>query len=299
MPYHASVTLLTKLVFIMNIGEEQNQQTAAERIEYYAFMWSMARMALAAIALLLGGMPLAVYVSQLIDASFAYEIVRPLLSLSWILSGLAALYLLYRWSLNEYRIFNSTDRNKRIAIIVLIVSGINLSLTPILSKNIGISIAFGAPFYQLILYAGAAVYLWVLFSLWTAWKKHDTLPFIKTQGVGFENVGVHTSSSESKVNSIDFARYMLGTVAVLAAGAGVFLLGALLSIGAGPMLGSSILYLALIVFAFFLLLWISALFVIKHVASRLGMSVNELTQKKVFIAALKVVAVIVVLGFIF
>src|SRR5687767_6437038 len=105
------------------------------RLERYSFLWSEARLVIAAVALLLGGVP---PLSFLVATPTLYGLVGTVLTISWIISGLASAYLIYRWSSVKH-VFGGNRRNDIIAFWVMIVSGLNLGLTGLTGNNLGMS----------------------------------------------------------------------------------------------------------------------------------------------------------------
>src|SRR5690348_2816013 len=93
-------------------------------LEKWSFWWSEARLLVAAVALLLGGVPPVLYVVSTMPA--LYGIVGLGLKLSWIISGLASVYLIYTWSTHSYKVFGGKDTKDSLAFVVLAVSGLNL-----------------------------------------------------------------------------------------------------------------------------------------------------------------------------
>ena len=133
-------------------------------LERYSFLWSEVRLLVAAVALLIGGVP-PIY---LIAPSGLFGIARMGLIACWIISGLTSLYLFYRWWQGGQKVFGKKDAKDTIAFLVLILSGLNLGLVPILGKNIGMSILSG----RLVFLATAAVYLYVAYHLYSRWKSN-------------------------------------------------------------------------------------------------------------------------------
>ena len=133
-------------------------------LERYSFLWSEARLLVAAVAMLIGGVP-PIY---LVAPASLFGIARMGLIVCWIISGLTALYLLYRWWKGGQRVFGSKNPQDMIAFLVLVLSGINLGLTGVLSKNIGMTILHG----RFVFLVTSALYLWVAYHLYSRWKSH-------------------------------------------------------------------------------------------------------------------------------
>lgn len=132
-------------------------------LERYSFIWSEVRLVIAAIALLLGGVP----PIFLLTPDPLWGIARLGLVLCWILSGLASGYLLYRWYDNGQKLFGHKNHTDTITFLILIVSGINLGLAGVFGRNIGMTIFSG----KLIFVIVAILYLYCAYHLWMHYKK--------------------------------------------------------------------------------------------------------------------------------
>lgn len=135
-----------------------------EVLEKYSFWWSEARLVIAAVALLIGGVPV---LRVLLPAAALSGLVTFLLTFFWILSGIASGYLLYRWAKGGQKLFGGKNSKDTVAFFVSVLSGLNLGLTGLLNTNIGMSIASGTFVFILtaIVYVAAAAYL---FRRWNA-----------------------------------------------------------------------------------------------------------------------------------
>lgn len=69
------------------------EQMKPDKLERYSFLWSEARLIIGAVALFIGGVPLLLAFNPIPSLS---GLLGSLLTLAWIISGLASLYLLYR-----------------------------------------------------------------------------------------------------------------------------------------------------------------------------------------------------------
>lgn len=144
----------------MNINWKDPQE-----LTKYSFYWSEVRLLVAAVALLLGGIPPILMVMPSIP------LVGTLLTLSWILSGVAAAYLAYRWYTNDFRVFGGKAKLDLAAFGVMVVSGLNLGVVGIAGTNIGMSISSN---YTVFILA-ALVYLASAFHLY---RRHAAHPAI-------------------------------------------------------------------------------------------------------------------------
>jgi len=129
------------------------------KLEKYSFLWSEVRLVIAALALFLGGVP-PVY-------RLGFVGVAPLLTLCWVISGVAAVYLLFRWNKTKL-LFGGKNKWDMWAFFVMVISGINLGLAGLLARNIGMSILSG----QLVFLVVGIIYLASAYRLWKRWKAH-------------------------------------------------------------------------------------------------------------------------------
>lgn len=120
-------------------------------------------MAIAAFALLLGGIP---PVFLLLPGM--YGLTYPLLKLCWLISGVVSVYLGYRWYQNNMMVFGGKDMRDRIAFGVFVVTGINLGLTGVTGNNIGMSIASGRILFLIV----GLIYLAVAIHIYRRWAAH-------------------------------------------------------------------------------------------------------------------------------
>src|SRR3989344_7642125 len=110
---------------------DMNQYTKPGALERYSFLWSEARLVIAAVALFIGGRPPIIAFNPI--PAF-YGLFSSLLTLSWIISGVAAAYLFYRW--NEHKtLFGGNNKKDKYAFFVSIISGFNLGLTGLMGNN--------------------------------------------------------------------------------------------------------------------------------------------------------------------
>lgn len=111
--------------------------TQVEQLEKYSFVWSLARLFIAALALFLGGIP---PIWKITPYSLM-GIVSPLLTLCWLISGLASVYLVYRWYQKKQTVFGGKNKLDLIAFFIMIITGFNLGLAGLINTNIGMSIS--------------------------------------------------------------------------------------------------------------------------------------------------------------
>ncbi len=137
--------------------------TTPDKLVRYSFLWSEIRLVLAAIALLLGGVPLVFFI---VPIPFLFVLVRALLTISWIISGLSALYLVYTWNIRGRKIFGGEEKKDQVAFWVSIISGINLGIVGISETNIGMLLAGNKLVFTItaIIYILTAVHLYRRFK---------------------------------------------------------------------------------------------------------------------------------------
>lgn len=136
-----------------------------DRLERYSFLWSEARLVIGAVALFIGGVPPLLALTFRLSLPI-FPLVYALLTLSWIASGLASGYLLYRWFGNGKHVFGAKNQKDLLAFFVSVISGINLGLAGLVNKNIGMSIFPGYVFFLI----AAIAYLAAAWHLWKRWK---------------------------------------------------------------------------------------------------------------------------------
>lgn len=134
----------------------------ADKLERYAFLWSLARMVIAAFSLFFGAMPIAY---RLLMGSS----VMSLLPLFWLISGAASVYLVYIWFKKGQMVFGGKVRNDTIAFLIMIVTGLNLGYTAI-GSNIGMNLVWDMPIADLLFKATGIIYLVVAYYLWKRWN---------------------------------------------------------------------------------------------------------------------------------
>lgn len=138
--------------------------THPDALERYAFYWSEARLVIAAVALFLNAYPPLV----LILGSLGLENVAWwVLKFAWLISGVSAVYLLYRWLHGGQRLFGHTLAKDSIAFFVLVLSGLNLGIVGLIGQNIGMSIASSYPIFVLV----GVVYLAAAYHLYMRWSE--------------------------------------------------------------------------------------------------------------------------------
>lgn len=141
--------------------------TTPQNLEKYSFFWSELRLIIAAIALFLGGVP------PIFKLGLPYALSRSLLTLSWMISGIVSVYLLYRWNKNNKMLFGTKNPNDRVAFFVNIISGINLGLTGLFNKNIGMSISQNKFAFVLV----GVIYLLSAGYLYKRWQSFNNKLF--------------------------------------------------------------------------------------------------------------------------
>lgn len=127
------------------------------QLERYSFLWSEARLVIAAVALFIGGVPpLQAY------GHLPSGLTSSLLTIAWLISGLASGYLFYRWYTGNKMLFGRKENLDTAAFFVSVISGINLGVVGLLRTNIGMSISSNQMIFNLVglLYIVSAGYLY-------------------------------------------------------------------------------------------------------------------------------------------
>src|ERR1700752_932621 len=132
----------------------------SKSLDRFSFLWSEVRLVVAAVALFLGGVP-----PLLKFGGLPAGTASTLLQAGWGISGLASVYLLYRW-MQAKRVFGSSRMSDPWPFWVSVLSGINLGLVPVLHKNLGMSIWSG----KLVFIVVGLVYLYCAYYLYNRWK---------------------------------------------------------------------------------------------------------------------------------
>ncbi len=134
----------------------------------YAFLWTIARLILAAIALLIGGKPLITVLLSIVSLQHL-PIVYAAITIAWLISGAASVYLLYMWHMHGKKLFGKHDAIDMGAFLLAALSGINLGVMGVTGVNLGISIVSGNYVAFLIM---AILYLASAYHLYTKWDAH-------------------------------------------------------------------------------------------------------------------------------
>ncbi len=130
------------------------------QLERTSFLWSEARLLIAAVALFLGGVPPVVYFFGSAGGLWS------LLKIAWIASGVASAYLGYRWYTGGQRVFGGKDQKDLAAFAVSVLSGLNLGWTGLSGNNIGMSISYSKTVFLIT----GVVYVVAAYQLWRRWK---------------------------------------------------------------------------------------------------------------------------------
>jgi uncharacterized membrane protein YuzA (DUF378 family) len=134
-------------------------------LERRSFMWSEIRLLIAALALFLGGVP------PLTKLSLPFT--STLLTVAWIISGLASLYLLYMWNVNKRTVFGHNRKLDTIAFFIMVISGINLGIVGLTKINIGMKISSN----QVIFVIVGLLYIWAAYHLYRRWSNYGNKVF--------------------------------------------------------------------------------------------------------------------------
>jgi len=146
----------------MNTEEFTNKNN----LERFSFLWSQARLVIAAAALFLGGIPVLSFVLRAVSL---YGIVSAILTISWIISGAASLYLLYMWNKEGRKLFGGRSRYDTLLFLVSVISGVNLGLAGLLRTNVGLTISSN----RAVLMVVGLIYLYSAWHLQKRWNSSD------------------------------------------------------------------------------------------------------------------------------
>lgn len=142
------------------------EHTTPEKLLHYSFLWSLLSILFTAFTLFLGASPV---IFKIIPSSFSslFSLVSSLLAASWIISGLAAGYLLYRWNTGGKMVFGGKKRHDLVAFFILVVTGLNLGFAGLFGSNIALSIITSS----LLLKLGGVMYLVIVGYLFNRWSE--------------------------------------------------------------------------------------------------------------------------------
>lgn len=150
----------------MNISDH----TQPHKLERLSFLWSEARLVIAAFALFLGGVPPLLYIFATPSLFF---LLGSLLKISWLISGIASGYLLYRWHKGGKTLFGGKSSKDAQVFFVSVVSGLNLGIAGLLGTNVGMSISSN----RIVFIFVALIYLFSGWVLWKRWKANGEKVF--------------------------------------------------------------------------------------------------------------------------
>lgn len=136
--------------------------TSPEKLTRYSFFWSEARLVIAAVSLIFGATPIVYTIAP-------FSFIIQLIMLAWIISGLASLYLLYRWFSDGWKVFGGKNKTDIVAFAIMVISGINLGIAGLALGNIGMKLTPPAVFTVVMIITGL-VYLWTAYHLWRRWS---------------------------------------------------------------------------------------------------------------------------------
>ena len=110
-----------------------SKHTHPQRLERYSFLWSLARLIFAALALLTGGTPI-------VTRILPFGLVNNIIILTWMISGLASGYLIFRWFKKGQKLYGTKKPLDLIPFFIMIVSGFNLGIAGFFGTNPGMLI---------------------------------------------------------------------------------------------------------------------------------------------------------------
>lgn len=142
-----------------------------QNLERYSFLWSEVRLVIAAAALLLGGIPVLRFIFLSLPALSG--LINSILTICWLATGAASLYLLYRFYEHKQHVFGGKNRKDVVAFLVSVVSGINLGIVGLTGTNIGMNISSSTPIFTLT----AIIYLITAYYLYQRWQENGERVF--------------------------------------------------------------------------------------------------------------------------
>lgn len=175
--------------------------TQPDSLERYAFWWLMALLVFSAAAMFMDARP----ALTLIVGYSAWS----LLKLAWIVSGAAAVYLVYRWNQTGKKVFGGDDSKDKLAFWFMILTGLNVGLTGVTGNNIYLSIFYGS----LVYVATGVACLAAAYHMHTRWKANGEKLFTAgsaaatvttgTEGTKEDSMEEAEASDESATGEVD------------------------------------------------------------------------------------------------
>lgn len=165
-----------------------NDHTSPAMLERYAFIWLLLLLLFSAVAMFLGARPLV-----FILGGYSSNVVYLLLELSWVICGVAAVYLTYQWMKEGKKIFGCDDTKDTVAFWFMLLSGYNLGITGFLGHNIFLQIVMG----RVAFYATSIVSLGVAYYLYKRWQGNGEQLFGSADGKQTEVVSESVSTTNN------------------------------------------------------------------------------------------------------
>ena len=141
------------------------EHTKPANLLRYSFWWNEARLVVAAISLIWGATPL---MYRLFSSGLG-----GFYTLFSLISGAAALYLLYEWNRQGRKLFGGNDTKDLVAFMVATLSGVHLGLGALFSTNfIMAMLGYSGGIVTLAAIVGGIVYLWAAFCMHKRFKEN-------------------------------------------------------------------------------------------------------------------------------
>jgi len=141
----------------MNVQEIIKNKSLLE----WVFAWNQLRLVIAGATLVLAKQsPILMYLYIPLITPLAAS----LMSLAWIISGLAGAYLIYAWNKAGRTIFGGNERKDVIAFWIATITGVHLGIAGLVGLNIGFSVTPMAISTPIMIAAGLA-YFWSAYHL--------------------------------------------------------------------------------------------------------------------------------------
>lgn len=134
----------------------------------YSFYWLMLLLLFSAGAMFLGARPPVTLIF-----GYSSSAVWSILDICWIVSGVAAAYLVYQWQQHNRQVFGGRETKDRIAFWFMIVVGLNMGVAGIFGPNLFLNM-----FENKVVYVVAGgVCLIQAYHLWNRWRKSGEVLF--------------------------------------------------------------------------------------------------------------------------
>lgn len=171
------------------------EHTTPEKLELYAFYWSVVRLVVAALSLIFGAVPIAYRIFGYAGSSM----VSSLMPLFWLVSGAASAYLLYLWFSSGKKVFGSDDKTNMVVFLIMVISGLNLGYAAI-GANIGMNLVWDMAIADTLFKLTGLVYLFCAYHMWKKWNANGQKLFDATTVVADEHNSAEPDATNQQKN---------------------------------------------------------------------------------------------------